>query len=200
MDSHVDNAKAYDQICTWYEAVTKDSEYGVAYVVKAIGKDTDRSRALDVGCGVGGAILTQLITSGYKVTALDFSPQMLSIAKRRYPHVHFIGSDFNDWVSDEKFNLVVAWDSLIHTPTAEQRAAITKLCHHLEESGVLIFTGGGVEGDISGEMNGVTFSYGSLSYTECVEIIERCHCEVLAMEKDQEGQHVVYICRKLANE
>jgi SAM-dependent methyltransferase len=199
MEHQEDNAASYDSICAWYEQVTKDSDYGVDYVSKAIEKNIFKKSALDVGCGVGGAILTNLICIGYKTTALDFSRKMLEIAKRRHPEVHFIEADFRGWDSEKKFSLVVAWDSLIHIPTSQLNSAITKLCNLLEENGVLIFTGGGVEGDIRGEMNGVTFSYGSLSYIECLDIIEKCGCEILTMERDQEGPHMVYICRKLAN-
>jgi ubiquinone/menaquinone biosynthesis C-methylase UbiE len=93
MEHQEDNAASYDSICAWYEQVTKDSDYGVDYVSKAIEKNIIKKSALDVGCGVGGAILTNLICIGYKTTALDFSHKMLEIAKRRHPEIHFIEAE-----------------------------------------------------------------------------------------------------------
>ena len=193
------NAKGYDKICTWYEQVTKESTYGLDYVSKAIEKDKIKSSALDVGCGVGGAILAKLSASGYEITGLDFSPKMLEIARSRHPEVRFIEIDFMNWASDNQYSLIIAWDSIFHLPTSLQSEAIKKLCGYLEPGGVLVFTGGGVEGDIKGEMNGVMFSFGSLSYIECLNVINEADCEVLTMERDQEEPHMVYICRKMTN-
>jgi len=194
-----DTSEGYNQIAQWYNEITEGSAYGVDYVRKAINRDQAKNHALDVGCGVGGAIIEQLITSGYpKITGLDFASKMLGFARKRHPTVQFFETDFMDWPSQTEiqYSLIVAWDSLFHLPTTLQRDALKKLCMLLAPEGVLVVTGGGVEGDIQGKMNNVTFNYGSLSYIECLTIIEQCLCEIVTMEKDQEGYHMVYICQK----
>ena len=54
-------------------------------------------------------------------------------------------------------------------------------------------------GDIVGaDMNGVGFEYGSLHYTEYLQIIENCECNFMTMTRDQ-PRHMVFICQKKEN-
>ena len=185
----------YTRIAGWWEDVTHDSAYGVEYVERAIRRVGRKGRALDVGCGSGGKIMDALLAAGFSLTALDVSEGMLSIARRKYADVHFVHADLLSWASDARFDLIVAWDSIFHTPSAEQGATIEKLCGQLAPEGVLLFTGSHTRGDIIGEdMQGVGFEYGSLDYLEYLRIMEACGCDFVLMERDQpDPRHVVYM-------
>jgi len=190
-----DLGRNYDKIADWWEGNHKDSSYGVNYVVRAIQKSKTRNKALDVGCGSGGRIIDTILAAGYDLTGIDVSSGMTEIAKSKQPEVTFINADFMTWHSDEEFDLIIAWDSIFHAPRSLQKSVIEKLCLHLAPDGILLFTCGGFDGEVSGEMKGVPFEYGSLSYLEYLEIVKNSDCETVTMERDQ-PKHMVFICRK----
>ena len=191
-------SSGYDQISEWYLNLNRGSKYGMEFVRKAINKDDFKSNALDIGCGVGGEILNLLQETGYSITGVDISQRMLEVAVGKYPKVDFFHSDFMDWASDDNYSLIVAWDSLFHLPSYLQVRALEKALHLLDSGGIFIFTGGGIDGDIWGEMNGVKFSYGSIAISKCVDTVEKSGCSILYIERDQDDDHIVYIVKKNA--
>jgi len=188
----------YTQIADWWEEGIKDSKYGVEYVERAIRRVKNKGSALDVGCGSGGRIIDTILLDGFSLTALDVSEGMLRIAKNKHHDVRFFNSDILSWDSEDHFDLIVAWDSIFHTPCSMQRSVVEKMCGHLSPGGVLLFTSGDGHGDIVGEdMNGVGFEYGSLHPLEYLQIIDNCGCDFIIMERDQpDPRHVVHICKK----
>ncbi|MDF7824980.1 methyltransferase domain-containing protein [Pontiellaceae bacterium B12227] len=191
----------YSRIAEWWDNGIKDSKYGVEYVERAIQRVQNKGSALDVGCGSGGRIINSILSAGFSLTALDVSEGMIRLAQKKHRDVHFIHTDLLSWKSAERFDLIIAWDSIFHAPCAQQKPIIEKLCGLLSPDGVLLFTGSHTHGDIIGEdMNGVGFEYGSLHYLEYLRIMEQCGCEFIIMERDQpDPRHVVYMCRKLAD-
>ena len=73
-----------------------------------------RSRILDLGCGSGQPITHYLDASGYLVTAVDSSPEMLRLARTRVPGAEFIQADIESLALERSYDAVVAWDSLFH--------------------------------------------------------------------------------------
>lgn len=187
--------KNYDEIAEWWEGNHKDSRYGVEYVERAIRRVKSKGNALDVGCGSGGQIMDTILTSGFSLTALDISEGMISIARSKHPAACFVKTDFVAWSHEGTFDLIVAWDRIFHSPRNSQRSVIEKLCSYLSPLGILIFTAGGIDSEVSGEMDGVPFEYGSLSYMEYLDIINNSVCDIVTMEEDQ-PEHMVFICRK----
>ncbi len=189
----------YTQIAKWWEENHIDSKYGVEYVERAIQRVKNKGNALDVGCGSGGRIIDTILESGFSLTALDVSEGMMSIAKKKYRDVHFVNTDILSWESKDSFDLIVAWDSIFHAHSTQQKPIVEKMCRHLSPNGVLLFTGSCDRSDIVGEdMNGVGFEYGSLHYLEYLQTIEDCGCDFMIIERDQPPclGHVVYICKK----
>ena len=185
----------YDKIAAWWEQNHKDSQYGVQYVRRAIHQVKNKYSALDVGCGSGGQIIDTILSAGFSLTALDVSQSMIQIAKCKHPTANFVNADFTTWTAETTFDLIVAWDSVFHAPRNLQHLVVQKLCSHLSPLGILIFTAGGISGDIIGEMDGIPFEYGSLSEPEYLNIIEASHCETITVEHDQ-PKHMVFICKR----
>src|SRR3989338_5440936 len=51
------------------------------------------SKVLDLGCGAGIPVSKFLIDNGYKVTGIDFSDEMLKIARKNVPKANFKKKD-----------------------------------------------------------------------------------------------------------
>lgn len=97
----------------------------------------------------------------------------------------------------EAYDLIVAWDSTFHVPHDLQAATVRRLCSALAPGGILLFTGGDVDGEITGEMDGVEFYYSSLTVSEHRALLRDSGCTCILSDHDQPGErHVVFIARK----
>ena len=77
----------YDELV--YDNVINDFEVGE---IKRLVKPTERSRVLDIGCGIGHHV-NLLEKSGYKVEGVDKSGAMIKSAKKKYPSCKFKQGD-----------------------------------------------------------------------------------------------------------
>jgi SAM-dependent methyltransferase len=189
-----ETGRLYDNIAPWWDAQQDASTTGMRFVYRAISLAVRRGKALDVGCGSGGRIITALLDAGFQVTGLDVSAAMLELARRRHPNSSFIHEDICVWSPAEQYDVIVAWDSVFHAPHAAQRPVIEKLCGALAPGGVLLFTAGGVDGEITGEMCGQTFYYSSLVAEEYWRILTCQGCTCVLFERDQYPElHLVVI-------
>lgn len=76
-----------------------------------LGLLTSELSVLDVGCGSGAitADIAQRVKG--KVVGIDFSQHLIQLAQKNYEHIpnlSFRFANFNDYVSDEPFDLVIA--------------------------------------------------------------------------------------------
>jgi len=119
---------------------------------------------------------------------------MLAIAGVRYRAVELIHADAAQWVPNDRFDLIVAWDSLFHLPHALHEPVIGKLCRALDPGGVLLLTAGGVDGARSGSMHGQVFDYSSLSEEALVTLLRQAGCVPTLVTRDQDPlDHLVLI-------
>ncbi len=188
----------YDKIAAWWTEEMMNSEYGINYAKKAIEFTKRNAKVLDIGCGGSGRIISEALKNKFEILGIDVSAEMIRIAQEKYPDVKFINADFNEWNPSENFDLVIAWDSVFHSPKHLQKTITKKMCSLLNKEGILLFTAGGINGEISSEMNGVLFEYGSLDYSEYLKIINEMQCKIILMERDQYPlDHMVFICQKI---
>ncbi|HEY9076365.1 MAG TPA: glycosyltransferase [Anaerolineaceae bacterium] len=66
-------------------------------------------RVLEVGCGRGD--LLAALEPAYGV-GVDFSPEMISRARRKHPNLHFIRADAHELALEEKFDAIILSDLL----------------------------------------------------------------------------------------
>jgi ubiquinone/menaquinone biosynthesis C-methylase UbiE len=67
------------------------------------------SRVLEMGCGTGD--LLNSVKPAYGV-GIDFSQNMLDIAKKKYPSLNFVVADAIDYSTEEKFDYIIISDLL----------------------------------------------------------------------------------------
>jgi len=188
---------AYNTIAAWWHAELQNSSRGLGYLERAIGLCTERQRALDVGCGTGGRIVTALVNGGFDVTGLDVSEEMLRIAKINHPNAGFLWADVCEWEPPTHFDIITAWDSLIHVPHGKQRSVIQKLCQTLTSQGVILITVGGTDGVVMGRMQNESLYHSSLNDHDYLEAMNACGCRCILLERDQfPEEHTVLIAVK----
>lgn len=135
-----------------WEALTSDAPVsGIRATVRA-GRDRMRAillsqmprdltglRILDAGCGTG-ALAVEMASRGAEVVAIDISPQLIDIARRRAPEGVAIDWRAGDMLDPSlgQFDHVTAMDSLIYYSEADLAAALDALASRV--SGSILFT------------------------------------------------------------
>jgi 2-polyprenyl-3-methyl-5-hydroxy-6-metoxy-1,4-benzoquinol methylase len=192
-----DTGRLYDKIASWWADQEGQSTAGIQFVRAAIKLSSNKGKALDVGCGSGGRIIAALSGAGFQVTGLDVSEAMIEHARERNPGSRFILGDICEWQSQEQYDAIIAWDSIFHVPHSAQRRVVVRLCDALAKGGVILFTAGGVDGEITGQMHGLNFYYSSLAEEEYLRIMKERGCKCVLMQRDQyPEEHVVFIGAK----
>jgi 2-polyprenyl-3-methyl-5-hydroxy-6-metoxy-1,4-benzoquinol methylase len=205
-----DLGKKYDRIAQRLHNEEKmGKDYKIKHYQRAIQYCKYRRNALDVGCGSGGQALRTIIESGFAIKAIDISENMLEIARSAHPEVSFELCDIRTWESSDKYDLIVAWDSIFHISSKLQESVISKLCNHLQPSGILVYTFGDAIGDMESysfsekdgtqfaEVKGISFPYGTIGIEGNLHAIEKNHCQCRHLELDQgnTGGHVYIIAQ-----
>lgn len=92
---------------------------------------------LDVGCG-GGTKSKYLIAKGLKVTGIDFSENLIEIAKREVPEGKFLVMDVHDIDTlQESFDGIFMQAVLLHIPKKEVEGILKKAAQKLNLNGCL---------------------------------------------------------------
>jgi ubiquinone/menaquinone biosynthesis C-methylase UbiE len=115
----------------------------ICTILKTVDKlvTNNQKRALDVGAGTGN-LTGKLLDMGYKVTALDISPEMCQILRMKYKSfletrtLVVINSPIEDVDFDgEEYDLITCYSVLHHLP--DYLAAIQNLSVFLKKGGVI---------------------------------------------------------------
>lgn len=143
------------------------------------------ARVLDIGCGTGYPIDSFLCKNGFFVTGIDISENMIAKAKaKKLSSATFERADFLSFTSDEKFDAVIAFDSLWHIARKNQEGIFKKLSSLLNGGGYLMFTYGKTDGEVRGDMFGETFYYSSLDISVTKELLMENEFDILTCAED----------------
>lgn len=193
-----ETGRRYDRIAGWWNAQQGGFATGLGYVRRAADLASGRRRALDVGCGSGGRLIIDALEWwGFDVTGVDVSESMAELARENHPGSRFLLADICRWQPPREYDAIVAWDSTFRVPHRTQRGVVAKLCGTLADGGAVLFTAGGVDGEITGQMAGQEFYYSSLDDGEYLEAIKDAGCRRVLLERDAfPEEHAVFICVK----
>ena len=118
--------KDHEEDNWWYEGTDK--------FVSLLGKGAS---VFDIGCGAG-IKSKYLLSKGLNVTGMDFSEEMIGIAKKEVPNVDFMVGDMYELDSyNKKFDAVFAQAVLLHTPKAKVMDTLEKFKNKLNKNGLL---------------------------------------------------------------
>jgi ubiquinone/menaquinone biosynthesis C-methylase UbiE len=136
MDFYKKFAKYYDSFYSSQKNYKAETERIRTIIKKrklARGRDM-----LDAACGTGNHI--KYFKKYFNVTGLDINPEMLKIARQKYPDVKFIRDDMRTFRINKQFDIIVClFSSIGHLKTyANLEKAVRNFSKHLKPGGVVI--------------------------------------------------------------
>lgn len=132
------NQLTYNAIAPLYEAnygdIPASYEYAEYIIEQLRGKS--QPHILDLGCG-SGTILKLFGDSipNSVLVGIDFSNELLKIAKAKFSQANLICQDFAAYNPDAQFNVIIATFSLIHSSDDELESMIPKIYSWLKNGG-----------------------------------------------------------------
>lgn len=185
------NRESYNKIIDNWVRVRSSSTVNKP-IVDFAEKVEPKGKILDIGCGTGLPIAKYLSGHNFNVTGIDASDKMIAVAKsNEIRNAHFCTYDFFEFESDEKYNGIIAWDSLFHFPKERQKEIYGKIYNLLAPGGFFLFTHGKEEDEHVDEMFGEPFYYSCLSKDFVLDLIKKIGFELkysiehFIEEKDQ---------------
>lgn len=91
-------------------------------------------RVLDVACGTG-VMIPYYLDRGAQVTGIDISPEMVRIAREKFPDIPIFCGDVENTAFDGQFDCIVVYNAFPHFP--EPAHLIEVLSSHLAPGGTL---------------------------------------------------------------
>ncbi len=97
-------------------------------------------RILDIGFGTG-KLTQRLYNDDHKIFGIDFSDEMITIAKGKMPNSELIKWDFNNGMPSDldsyKFDFIVSTYAIHHLENNEKAAFINNLASYLDINGII---------------------------------------------------------------
>ena len=110
---------------------------------------------LDVACGTGVLIPDYLERNAASVTAIDISPKMAELAKKKFPQekVEIVCGDVEETAFDRQFDCIVVYNAFPHFPNPER--LIARLTTLLKPGGIVTVAHGMSREKIDGHHSGM---------------------------------------------
>ena len=130
-------------------------------------------RVLDLGCGMGEPIAAYLISMGCRITGVDTSPELLGLARSRFPGQEWIEADMRGLDLERHFDGILAFNSIFHLSEDDQRDMFPVFARHAAPGAALLFTSGPDAGEAIGSFEGEPLHHASLSPAEYAALLDR---------------------------
>lgn len=125
----------YNAIADTYAKCYSEIEYCKAYIDEFIASLAGK-KVLDIGCGAG-QITDYLTQRGIGVIGIDFSEELLKIAKQNFPNSKFILADICDYEQKEQVDGIITKDVLFHLSDENLIQVLQKFRKMLKPNGNL---------------------------------------------------------------
>jgi ubiquinone/menaquinone biosynthesis C-methylase UbiE len=164
------------------------------------------AKVLDAGCGTGVPAVKFLSDYGFDVTGVDFSEEMLKVARQNVPRARFVNGNFTIMdFPDNSFDGIVSLNVIIHIPREKHRPLFEMFRRILRPDGVLMVTMGHSEWEEVGEFCGQRMFWSHYGPAKSLQIIEGCGFGIIRdwyvttpdwYNEDSESEKFYYILAK----
>ena len=120
-----------DTFAKCYSEIDYCKSYIDEFVDKLLGK-----RVLDVGCGAG-QITNYIAQKGIDCIGIDFSEELLKIARQNFSNSKFILADICNYEQKEQVDGIITKDMLFHLPNEDLIKVLEKFRRLLKPNGSL---------------------------------------------------------------
>ena len=143
------------------------------------------SHILDIGCGSGYPIDEYLSSKGFKITGIDPSVNMISLAKaQNLKNANYYVDDLFSFETNDKYDAIIAFDSLFHISLDKQEYIYEKVSSLIKTNGLFLFTHGKVENTVTGNMFGEKFNYASLKKEKVISLLSANNFKIIWLYED----------------
>ena len=122
----------------WDNEPVADSE--IINTILDNAKVCENINVLDVACGTGVLFPFYLARNVKSITAVDLSPEMVKIAKAKFPQADVICGDAETISFNKQFDVIMIYNAFPHFP--EPQKLIENLTKHLKDGGRLCIAHG----------------------------------------------------------
>jgi SAM-dependent methyltransferase len=152
---------------------------------------------LDLGCGGGSPVASNLVAHGLRVTGVDSSPSLIALCRDRLPEQEWIVADMRALQLGRSFDGILAWDSFFHLAPDAQRAMFAVFAAHAHRGTTLMFNTGPAFGEAIGSYRGDPLYHASLDHAEYRELLAGCGFDVIdqVTEDPQAGGRTAWLAR-----
>jgi SAM-dependent methyltransferase len=157
----------------------------------------DGADVLDLGCGGGSPVASNLAAHGMHVTGVDSSPSLISLCRDRLPDQQWIVADMRSLQLGKSFDGILAWDSFFHLAPGAQRAMLPIFAAHAHRGTILMFNTGSSFGEAIGKYRGDPLYHASLDHAEYWELLARYGFDVIEQvtEDPRAGGRTAWLAR-----
>lgn len=196
MSKHKTVLESYEKIAKWYER-RRFYLYEQNWLDMFLSHLEPMSNILDIGCGMGEPVDKYFIDRNFNVTGVDGCSSFIEMAKQRIPQGKFILNDMRGLDLKKKFDGIIAWNSLFHLNTDEQKNMFKTFVHHLNDSGMLMFTSGAEEGECWSDNGGESLYHASFSPDKYRELLKTHDFELILNKINDKdcNDHTVWLAR-----
>lgn len=151
----------YQVVAEDYDRARTRALFERRWLDRALGFAPGRA-VLDIGCGSGRPIATYLSERRCRLTGVDGARAMCVRYQLNLPLADVYEADMRGLDLGRRFDLILAWDSLLHLTPANQRAMFATFAEHARPRAVLLFTSGPEAMEGSGMAAGAPVYHASL--------------------------------------
>ena len=139
------------------------------------------AKVLDVGCGAGVPVAEFLVESGFDVTGIDFSENMLKLARKNVPEAAFIKKDMNKLdFSVNSFDGLTAFYSIIHVPREKHFSLFESFHRILKPEGIMLVCMGPDEWEATGEYMGARMFWSQYSPEKSLHLVRNAGFQIIS--------------------
>ncbi|MFX0075100.1 MAG: class I SAM-dependent methyltransferase [Candidatus Hermodarchaeota archaeon] len=159
------------------------------------------AHVLDVGCGAGIPTSKFLTERGIKVTGIDLSDKMLSLARNNVPSAEFVKMDMNELEFNENvFDGIISVYALFHVPKENHLEIFKHFFRILKPGGILMINTGVSESEGTSKFFGVPMFWSNYSPKTTLILVKKADFSIISeaiLERGGEYQYWIYGKKKI---